>query len=182
MFRPLVLCAFALVPAVAAAQPPGEANREAMKKLDYLAGKWKGEATTSLGPKETKTITQTEDVQFKLNGTVLLVEGVGRGKLPGKDEEGVLFNALGVMSYDAQAKKYKVKAYRMEGQSVDADLTLTEKGFVWGFKEPQRGVEVRYTMNLTAKGEWHEVGEYTLDGKAWTKFIEMTLSRVKEKP
>jgi hypothetical protein len=35
-------------------------------------------------------------------------------------------------------------------------------------------------MTLTEKGEWHEVGEYSLDGKAWTKFIEMTLTRVKE--
>ena len=61
-----------------------------------------------------------------------------------------------------------------------ADLTLTDKGFVWGFKEPQRGVEVRYTVTLTPKNEWYEIGEYTLDGKTWTKFIEMTLTRVKE--
>ncbi len=161
---------------------PGDANREAMKKLDYLAGKWKGEAKITLGPGGAKTLTQTEDVQFRLNGTVLLVEGVGRGKLPDKDEEGVLFNALGVMSFDAETKKYRIKAYRAEGQSTDAELTPTEKGFVWGFKEPKRGVEMKYTMTLTPKGEWSEVGEYTLDGKTWTKFIEMTLTRVKEKP
>jgi hypothetical protein len=111
---------------------------------------------------------------------VLLVEGIGRGKPPGTDEEAVLFNAMAVMSYDAQAKKYKVKAYRAEGTSVDADLNLTENGFVWGFKEPQRGVEVRYTVTMTPKREWHEIGEYSLDGKTWTKFIEMTLTRVKE--
>ena len=74
----------------------------------------------------------------------------------------------------------ETEAYRAEGQSVDADITLTEKGFVWGFKEPTRGVEAKYTVTITPKGEWHEVGEYTLDGKAWTKFIEMTLTRVKE--
>jgi hypothetical protein len=176
----LALVVLVLSAAPVAAQQPGAANRDAMKKLDYLAGKWKGDATVMTGPKDTKAIKQTEDVQFRLEGTVILVEGIGRGKLPDKDEEGVLFNALGVMSYDAQVKKYKIKAYRMEGTSVDADLTLTEKGFVWGFKEPQRGVEVKYTMTLTPKGEWHEIGEYTLDGKAWTKFIEMTLTRVKE--
>lgn len=59
-------------------------------------------------------------------------------------------------------------------------MTVTDKGFIWGFKEPQRGVEVKYTMKLTDKGEWHEIGEYSLDGKTWTKIIEMTLSRVKE--
>jgi len=176
----LALAVLVLSAAPAAAQQPGAANREAMKKLDYLAGKWKGDATVTTGPKDTKVVKQTEDVQFKLDGVVLLVEGTGRGKLPGKDEEGVVFNALAVISYDAQAKKYKLKAYRLEGQSVDADLTLTDKGFAWGFKEPQRGIEVRYTMTLTPKGEWYETGEYSADGKTWTKFIEMTLTRVKE--
>jgi hypothetical protein len=162
------------------AQQPGAANREAMKKLDFIAGKWKGEATVSQGPKTSFMITQTEDVAYKLDGVVLTVEGVGRGKAPGKDADGILFHAFGVMSYDAEAKKYKVKAYRREGQSVDAELTLKDKGFVWGFKEATRGVEVKYTMTLTPKDEWHEIGEYTLDGKTWTKFIEMTLTRVKE--
>ncbi len=176
----LALSVVLLATTAATAQQPGAANREAMKKLDYLAGKWKGDAKVKMGPGPEQTIKQTEDVQVRLDGVVLLIEGVGRGKLPGKDEEGVLFNALAVMSYDAQAKKYKVKAYRQEGQSIDADMALTENGFVWGFKEPQRGTEVRYTMTLTPKGEWNEIGEYTLDGKAWTKFIEMTLTRVKE--
>ena len=176
-------CAVAVLVAAssASAQPPAAGPHKAeMKKLDYLAGKWKGTAKITQGPKGEVTVTQTEDVQYRLDGVVMLVEGVGRGKLPGKDEDGVVFNALGVISYDAAAKKHKIKAYRAEGQSVDADITLTEKGFVWGFKEPTRGVEVKYTLTITPKGEWHEVGEYTLDGKAWTKFIEMTLTRVKE--
>lgn len=177
----LALLALLACVAPVVAQPPGAASRDAMKKLDFIAGKWKGDATVFRGKEEMK-LTQTEDVQFKLDGVVMLVEGIGRGKLPGRDEEGILFHALAVMSYDAQAKKYKVKAYRAEGQSVDADLTLLDKGkgFVWGFTEPTRKTEVRYTMTLTDKGQWHEVGEYSLDGKTWTKFIEMTLTRVKE--
>jgi len=175
----LALAAIFLVAAPATAQQPGAANREAMKKLDYLAGKWRGDATVTLG-KDPKPLKQTEDVQYKLDGVVLLVEGIGRGKLPGKDEDGVLFHALAVMSYDVQAKRYKINAYRMEGQSVDADVTLTERGFIWGFKQPERGVEVKYTLTLTPKDEWHEFGEYSLDGKTWTKFIEMKLTRVKE--
>ena len=132
------------------------------------------------GPKNSFIVKQTEHVQLKLDSTILLVEGVGRGKLPGKDEEGIVFQALGVMSYDVQAKKYKIKAYRNEGQSVETDMTVKGKGFVWGFKEPQSGIDVRYTMTLTPKDEWHEIGEYSQDGKTWTQFIEMTLTRVKE--
>jgi hypothetical protein len=59
-------------------------------------------------------------------------------------------------------------------------MTVTEKGFAWGFKDAQSGIEVRYTMTFTPKGEWHETGQYTQDGKNWSQFIEMTLTRVKE--
>jgi hypothetical protein len=173
------LAVLVLAASAASAQQPSAAHKAEMKKLDYLVGKWKGEATLFRG-KETTRLTQTEDVQYRLGGVVMLIEGTGRGKLPGKDEDGVVFNALAVVSYDAQAKKHMIKAHRMEGNSVDAEMTLTEKGFIWGFTTPDRKVQTRYTMTLTEKGEWHEVGEYSLDSKTWTKFIEMTLTRVKE--
>lgn len=172
-----VLFLLAAVPA--AAQQPAAAGREAMKKLDHLVGKWTGDATITRG-KDKQSLKQTEDVEYRLGGAVLLVEGKGTGKLPGKEEEGLVFNALAVISYDADAEKYAIRAYRSEGQSVDAILTLIDKGFVWGFQDVQRRLQVRYTMTLTAKGEWREVGEFSPDGKTWTKFIEMTLTRVKE--
>ena len=176
----VALSALLAAAAPLAAQPPAPAHRAAMKKLDYLAGKWAGEASIVTGVDNKETIKQTEDVEYRLGGTVLLVEGKGTGKLPGQGAEGVVFNALAVISYDARAKGYKIKAYRAEGQAVDADLTLTDAGFVWGFKEPQRGTQVRYTMKRTDKGEWNEVGEFSPDGKVWHKFMEMTLTRVKE--
>src|SRR5262249_3795649 len=158
----LALAALLLAPALAPAQPSGEAHKAEMKKLDFLAGKWRGPATatTKDGKRE---MTQTEVVEYRLDGAILVIEGTGRGNLPGKDEEGVLFNAFAVVSYDAEAKKYKIKAYRMEGTSVETDLTLTDKGFKWGLK-PQPGVEVRYDMTVNDKGEWHETGEFSADG------------------
>lgn len=167
-----------LFPAFASAQQPSEPHKAELKKLDFLAGKWKGpaSATTREGKKE---LTQTEIVEYRLGGTILIVEGIGRGKLPGKDEESVQYNAFAVISYDAAAKKFKVKAYRMEGVAIEADVTLIEKGIQWGFK-PQAGIEVRFTTKITDKGEWHEVGEYSQDGKTWTKIMEMTLTKVKE--
>lgn len=164
-----------------AADPPGQANRDAMKKLDFLAGKWKGEATIQFGPDRKEKLTQTEDVVYRLGGTILVVEGVGTGKLPGQDKEGVMFNALAVMSYDADKKEYAVKAYKAEGVSVDAWLKMGDKKFEWGFTDPGRKVDVKYAVALTPKGEWNEVGEMSRDGgKTWAKFFEMTLTKVKE--
>jgi hypothetical protein len=168
-----------LTAGVATAQKPSATHQAELKKLDFLVGKWKGEAVAQGKGGPTK-VTQTEDVAYRASGTVLVIEGIGRGKIAGTAEEGVVFNAFAVVSYDSAAKKFRIRAHRMEGNSVDADLVLTEKGFNWGFKPPTGGVEVRYVMTITDKGEWHETGEFSRDGKSWTKFIEMTLTRVKE--
>ena len=179
---PLLGFAMALALATgAAAQEPGAANRAAMKKLDFLVGKWTGDATISRGPNDKTAVKQTEDVKLKLDGTVLLIEGTGRGQLPMKTEEGVVFNALAIVSYDSETKKYAINAHTKDGRSTTAELKPTEKGFEWGFKDPVRGTQVRYTGTLTDKGEWNEVGDYSQDGKAWTRFFEMTLTKAKEK-
>ena len=41
------------------------------------------------------------------------------------------------------------------------------------------GQNVRFTMNLSEKDKWSEIGEFSQDGKNWMKFFEMTLQRVK---
>jgi hypothetical protein len=175
------LAAVVVFAAGSPAQDPAAANRAAIKKLDYLVGKWTGEATITLGPAGKTTVKQTEDVQLKLDGTVLLVEGTGRGQLPMKAEEGVVFNALALVSYDAATKKYSINAHTKEGRSTTAELKPADKGFEWGFTDPQRGTQVRYTVTMTEKGEWHEIGDFSPDGKAWTRFFEMTLTKAKGK-
>jgi hypothetical protein len=171
----LATVAFALP---ASAQPPtGEENREAMKKLAYLVGQWKGPAEMSFGPNRKESVSQTEDVEYRLGGTILVIEGTGRGTLPGTDKEGIVFNAYAVVSYDVATKQYRMKAYRKEGTSVDADVTVADRGFVWGFKDPQRGTRIRYTMTWEKDGTWKEIGEYTTDDKTYQKFFEMNLKK-----
>ena len=70
------------------AQVPGtpdvDAQRAAMKKLSFLIGKWAGEASVLRGPGQFVDLSQTEEAQFKLDGLVLMIEGVGRTKADGK--------------------------------------------------------------------------------------------------
>ena len=53
------------------------AQKEAMQKLSFLVGKWEGDASivTMKGPLKVR---QTELVQYKLDGLVMMVEGTGR--------------------------------------------------------------------------------------------------------
>jgi hypothetical protein len=167
---------------VAAVEKNDTPQQEAMRKLDFLAGKWQGPATYQTGKGKSQPLQQVEEVQFKLKGTVLLVEGTGRRAsdeaAPGGDE--IVFNALGVISYDLGTRQYRVKAYTLDGRSIETELKLLDKGIVWGFPLPKNAGEVRHTMKLTDKGDWHEISEFSRDGKTWFKSVEMTLTRVKE--
>ena len=156
---------------------PASAQVEEMKKLSFLVGEWKGEGWTEFVPGQRRTATATEKGQVKLGGTVLMLEGMGTTKRPGSQEEIVVHNALGILSYDSNAKLYRLRSYLANGRWIDADAKFTDKGFQWGFQV--QGMSMRYTVKLNEKGEWFEFGEMSQDGKTWRQFHEMTLQRVK---
>jgi hypothetical protein len=162
------------------AQPPVATQREAMKKLDFLVGQWKGEGWMEMVPGRRSTFKSSEVVQSKLGGLLVTIDGLHRGQVGGKGKEVVVHNAFGVVSYDEKGKRYRFQAFTARGNYEDAQARVGDGKLVWGMKIPQLG-EVRYTMKLDDKGRWFEIGEISQDGKEWRKFFEMTLERVKAK-
>ena len=99
---PLAVATFVFafsLPGAAQQSPNIEAQREAMKKLSFLAGHWSGPATIAPGPGEPLHLTQTENVEYKLDGLVLLIEGRSTGA-DGKAQ----FEALATIAYDDASK------------------------------------------------------------------------------
>ena len=156
------------------AQPPCEPNleaqRTAMKKLDFLVGKWSGEGSVQRGPGAAIEFAQTEEVQSKLDGLVLLIEGTGRNRSDGK----VAFRALATVAWDEEAAAYRFRAFN-DGRYLETELKLAEtgKGFAWGFNFGPG--KTSYTMRINEKGEWTEVGEYLADGQSPRKIIQLTV-------
>src|SRR5262249_31312189 len=98
---------------------------------------------------------------------------LGKSTDPGTEGE-IRHEALGVVSFDPGAKTYRWRAYRAGSGELSTTVEISDKKFVWGVEIPQGG-RIRFTIALTNKGEWFEVGERSMDGKAWSKFFEMTL-------
>ena len=147
---------------------------EEMKKLDFLIGDWKGEGWIQMGPGKRSSALQTEKVTSRAGGKVLLIEGLGRRKMENGTAGEVVHDAIALVAWDKTKKTYRFDAHAAQQESVDTTIDLTApKTLVWGFDTPQG--KVRYTIKLTPKGEWYEVGDWSADGKAWTKFFEMTL-------
>ncbi|MGZ5452344.1 MAG: hypothetical protein ACXW5U_31290 [Thermoanaerobaculia bacterium] len=150
-----------------------------MRKLDFLVGDWKGEASVSSGPGKGEQVLQTETVRTKLGGKALLIEGTGKKKFADGSAGDVVHDAVGMVWFDEAMKKYRFSAWTAARGYVDAWFEVEDnKAARWGFDTPDGG-KVRFTIALDDEGRWREVGEYSPDGNRWFKTMEMKLTKVK---
>jgi len=147
-----------------------EAQREAMRKLSFLAGHWSGPVTIVRGPGEAPHLTQTEDVEYKLDGLVLLIQGKSTSA-DGKQ----LFSALATIAYDDASHTYHFRAYH-DGHYLDTELSVPANGFSWSFIAGP--AHVVNTMHLTGKGEWDEVTDVTVGSNPTHRSLDMLLQHL----
>lgn len=152
--------------------PDIEAQRAAMKKLSFLVGKWSGEARVLRGSGEPLELIQSEEAQYKLDGLVLLIEGIGRSKSDGK----VALQALAIVSYDDKTGAYRMRAYN-DGRYMETEVKLAEngKGITWGFAVGES--KTSSVLRINERGEWTELHEITVGSQPPRKFMELRVSR-----
>lgn len=168
--------AVAAEPARAQSRPPdaSSATARAVAALAWLEGAWEGEAWYGAAPESRDTILMSERVERRLDGQVLVVEGIGREPTADGSAGHVVHHALGVLSYDPDQERYTFRAYK-EGRSIDPQTALEDGVFTWSFEAPGQG-RIRYRIRQV-DGEWRETGEFSRDGAVWHPFFEMTLHR-----
>jgi len=153
--------------------PNVEAQRTAMKKLEFLVGDWSGEATILRGPGQFAEMAQTETAQFKLDGLVLMIEGVGRNKSDGKPA----LQALGLISFDDETGTYKMRAFN-DGRWLETEVKLadTRKSISWGFAVG--AYKTTTVLRINESGEWTEHGELVINDRPPLKMMDLTVRRI----
>lgn len=147
--------------------------QSAMSKIAVMEGKWKGEGWR-MNPDGSKSNSNVlENIQFRLEKSVLLVEGLGTSE-DGK----VVHNALGIISFNPISKQYNMKSYLSSGLSTEATFEVIEsnKSFNWWFKD-SRGGTIKYKINIE-ENNWNEVGDYSFDGVNWRNIFEMNIKKI----
>lgn len=107
-----------------------------MQKVEVMAGKWEGKGWRQNPNGEKSYSMVSENLHWKLDGTVLIMEGIG------KTEEGAtVHNAFGVLSYNHFQKKYSMTSHLSNGLSTDANFEVIEpnKIFNGGLKTDAAG-------------------------------------------
>lgn len=153
-----------------------DALKQEMQKLSYLAGKWKGEAVARQRDGSTTKVAQEENIEFRLDNTLLLIEGTGRNP---QNLSEITFNALAVVTYDEAAKEFKFRSHLRDGKKTDAYFkVLGDNHFEWGFDLPNNA-KMRYDIKLDPKAKtWLEIGEYSPNGTTWYPFVELKLNKL----
>lgn len=140
--------------------------------LDALIGKWEGSGWMRLPDGTRVEFNQTEDIYPKLDGKLIVVNGLGRDKVTNEK----VFEAFGIISYDKEKEKYIFTTYTDKGNHGVADVFLEDGKLDWWFKVANGGT-IKYTITYTDT-TWNEDGNYSPDGENWHPFFHMDLTKV----
>ncbi|MEP9358225.1 DUF1579 domain-containing protein [Sphingomonas sp. KR3-1] len=168
----VILLAFA-APLVAHAQAADTtalaAQGEAMHKLDWMHGIWRGEARVRAAQGEL-VVTHTERAGTMLGGTVTVVEGKSYGA-----DGTVPFNAFAVIAFDARAGTYSMQSYA-GGRAGNFPMTVTDRGYAWEMPAGP-GAKVQYSATFDGT-TWTETGIFVAGGQPPRPFFKMALKRI----
>jgi hypothetical protein len=141
-----------------------------MQKLAFLTGNWAGEASLLRGPTEFVELLQTEKAQYKLDGLILVIEGVGRTALCDQP----LLQAFGIISYDDESETYHLRAFN-DGRFLETEVKLLEqgKGMTWGFALGE--IKTKTVLRINERGDWTEFAEIFIGSQSPKKLLELTV-------
>ncbi|MEO8073819.1 MAG: hypothetical protein ABI686_11340 [Acidobacteriota bacterium] len=143
-----------------------------MLKLDQMIGKWSGAGWIQQGPKRDDFV-GTENVQRKLDGLAVLIEGKFTDK---NDSSKVIHETLAVLNFNPKTSIFDFKTYLANGRTGDFTLRAKETYYEWGMDFP--GSKILYIITIK-DGVWNEIGKMSRDdGKTWFQFFEMNLKKM----
>ncbi len=170
-----VAVATAASPALFAQAPgPDPTAVEAMRPLHFMVGVWEGEGWIQMGPDRREVFAGREVVELRLDGTVMLIEGIHRSASGEAGEPVVVHHALAVLSPSSDGG-YLFRSWLFNREGGEFRGRVEDDAFIWGTTTP-RG-EMRYTIRLDEQARWHEIGELIGPGGESRQFFEMTLRR-----
>lgn len=162
---------FSLVALAAFGAEEKDARLEAMKAVPDLVGKWEGSGWMRQGPGEPAQFVGEENVEARLGGRVLIVEG----KHYTPDRSRVVHHALAALSYDPEKSAYRFDTWLAAATGGSFPAKVEDGALIWERPNPER--PMRFVIRV-ANDTWNEIGEIQVEG-TWRKFFEMNLKKVK---
>jgi hypothetical protein len=150
--------------------------QKAMARVAFLVGEWEGEGWIIRGPEGRTAFRQKENITLGANGTAITLRGEGSVLDSASGRWQVVFEAGGLLTYDAAEKRYKMLNAGGNGRALSLEPEIRDNGMTWGFDLP--GSRIRYVISHPPDGSFTEIGEMSADdGATWRQFFYMKLHR-----
>jgi len=160
------------------AQNDSTATKLSVEKLDFMVGEWEGTGWMMTRNGKEQSIIK-EKAEFKLDKSIIVVEGLGTKTDTITNEVKIIHNAFGIIFFDSKNNKLSMNAYK-NGESTQSEIEfIKDKVFQWKMEIPNSG-KVRFTVDFSIDDKWTEIGEFSRDGINWMQFLGMELTRKKE--
>jgi len=113
---------------------------------------------------------QTEEAQYKLDGLIVVIEGVGLTRSGGQP----LLQAFGIVSFNDESGTYHLRAFN-DGRFLETEMKPLEegKGMTWGFTLGQ--IRTNSVLRINEHGEWTEFAEISIGSQPPKKLLELTV-------
>lgn len=139
-------------------------SKKEIKKLAFLSGNWEGEGWMMDPNGERHSFQQTENVEFKLDSTSILIEGRGFANRQ------IVHDALAIVRYDKENKRYSFSSFLANGRGGNFYGEIKDQEFHW-----YPGQNMRYIIKVDGN-QWAEIGEMNRNGE-WMQFFQMNLTK-----
>jgi hypothetical protein len=117
-------------------------------------------------------VVQTEAAEYKLDGLVLVIEGVG------KTASGApVLQAYGIVSFDDENGTYHMRAFN-DGRFLETEVKLLDEGegMSWGFTLGD--FRTNSVLRINEQGEWTEDAELVMGSRPPVKLIELSVRKI----
>ena len=143
----------------------------AIKKLNFLAGVWKGRGW--IGTVTNKEhFNETETARIRVGGTLIQIDVFGTSVT---NDSLIINNGLAIVNYNPVSRNYDMKFYQADASYAEAELKIIKPGTVEINLIKKSGF-TRFVIEIK-NAHWLEKAFSSTDGKNWQQVFEMDLTQ-----
>ncbi len=176
------MLAISFLPALSAGgeERPGDIERAALGKVDFVVGDWAGEgwSLTPSGQRERFWVREF----FHYRGNKDLMDMEGRFGGIGSDGKNLPETeyALGILYYDRANGQYRMWHYGDNGSLINVAMEIDVPGRSFSYqRKSASGDPARFGLHVGSDGIWVSRLEVLKPDKTWVTVMEFRMKRVK---
>jgi hypothetical protein len=165
----MILAAWLILAAVAAAQMEMPKPGPEQKKIDYFSGSWTLEGDVkpgAMGPQGGKMI-ETEKCEWMEGGFFLVCKSDFKGTMGSG-------SGMSVMGYSADGKAYTYREFNSFGEFTDSKGSVEGDTWTWTSDEKMGDMTMkgRFSMKITSPTTYSFTFEMSQDGTKWMTVMD----------